>query len=97
MVISDEPGVYLPGRYGIRTENLVLCKEAEENEYGRFLSLSSLTLAPIDKAAILWEDMRKEDIQRLNAYHSRVREELSPYLEEPERTWLCETTRPEAW
>ncbi len=97
MVISDEPGVYLPGRYGIRTENLVLCKEAEENEYGRFLEFEFLTLAPIDKTAILWEDMRKEDIQRLNAYHSRVREELSPYLEEPERTWLYETTRPEAW
>ena len=64
MVISDEPGVYLPGRYGIRTENLVLCKEAEENEYGRFLEFEFLTLAPIDKAAILWEDMRKEDAHR---------------------------------
>ena len=93
MVTSDEPGLYLAGEYGIRTENLLLCKEAEKNEYGQFLEFEHLTMVPLDLEAVDWEEMDRKDIRRLNRYHAKVRETLSPYLEGEELKWLLEAAR----
>ena len=81
MVTTDEPGVYEPGRYGIRIENELLCEKAFENEYGTFLRFRTLTLAPIDLDLIDPKYMNEDDIRRLNDYHNRVREELMPLME----------------
>lgn len=88
MLTSDEPGLYLEGQYGIRTENLLLCQEAGENEYGRFLKFETVTLVPIDKAAIDLSLMTKEEVTWLNAYHAKVYETLSPFLDAEEAAWL---------
>ncbi|QNM05105.1 aminopeptidase P family protein [Qiania dongpingensis] len=93
MVTSDEPGVYLAGKYGIRTENLLLCTEAEKTEYGQFLEFEFLTMVPIDLDGIDREEMRPEDIDRLNRYHRQVYETLSPYFKGEELAWLREATR----
>lgn len=93
MVTTDEPGIYLEGRYGIRTENELVCKKDVENEYGQFLKFEILTLTPIDLDGILPEEMTMEERGWLNSYHQRVRETLSPYMEETERLWLQEYTR----
>ena len=90
MLTSDEPGLYLEGQYGIRTENLLLCREAEENEFGRFLKFDTVTLVPIDKAAIDVSLMTEEEIAWLNQYHAKVYETLSPLLEQEEAEWLKE-------
>lgn len=92
MIISDEPGLYLEGRFGIRLENLVLCRRGEKNEYGQFLYLEPLTMVPFDREAILPELMTKKELEWLNAYHQKVYETLSPCLEEEERGWLREMT-----
>ncbi len=93
MVTSDEPGLYLAGEYGIRTENLLLCKAAEKNEYGQFLEFEHLTMVPIDLDAVDWTQMDGRDIRRLNRYHGKVREALTPYLEGGGLQWLLEATR----
>lgn len=93
MLTSDEPGMYLEGEYGIRTENLVLCREAEENEYGRFLEFETVTLAPIDKEAIDLSLMTPDEIKWLNEYHEKVYNTLSPYLKKEEAEWLEEACR----
>jgi Xaa-Pro aminopeptidase len=93
MVTSDEPGFYLEGEYGIRTENLLLCREAEKNRYGQFLEFEHLTMAPIDLDAVDLEWMDERDKKRLNGYHQKVRETLSPYFEGEELRWLEEATR----
>lgn len=90
MLTSDEPGMYLEGEYGIRTENLVLCREADDNEYGRFLKFDTVTLAPIDKEAIDISLMTPDEISWLNQYHEKVYETLSPLLEKEEADWLKE-------
>ena len=92
MIFSNEPGYYEPGKYGVRHENLVLSRECEKNEYGRFMELEALTLVPIDKAGIDMSLMSEVDIMRLNKYHERVWNEISPYLEGEEREWLREAT-----
>lgn len=92
MIVSDEPGVYLEGRFGIRLENLVLCRRGEKNEYGQFLYLEPLTMVPFDREAILPELMSEKELAWLNAYHQKVYETLSPCLEEEERGWLREMT-----
>lgn len=93
MVTSDEPGLYLEGEFGIRTENLTLCKEAEKTAFGQFLCFENLTWVPIDLDAIAPEIMEEADRLRLNRYHQAVYENLAPYLSEEERTWLAEATR----
>ena len=93
MLTSDEPGMYLEGEYGIRTENLILCKEAVENEYGRFLEFETVTLAPIDQEAIELSLMMPEEIEWLNQYHEKVWETLSPLLDPEEADWLKEACR----
>ena len=93
MVITDEPGVYVPGKYGIRTENMIVCKNAEKNQYGQFMEFEYLTYVPIDLDALDVSLMEKKDIQYLNEYHKAVYEKISPYLTEEEAAWLKEATR----
>lgn len=92
MITSDEPGVYIEGSHGIRTENLVLCVEDEKNEYGQFLRFEYLTYVPIDLEVIDREIMSDRDVELLNRYHKQVYEKISPYLDEDERAWLSEAT-----
>ena len=94
MICSDEPGIYIEGSHGIRTENLILCVEDEKNEYGQFLKFEYLTFAPIDLDAIDTSVMEERDIACLNEYHEQVYEKISPYLTEEEAAWLKEYTRP---
>ena len=93
MVTTDEPGVYIEGSHGIRTENELLCCAGTENEYGQFLHFETLTLAPIDLAPVRPEEMTAAERAWLNAYHARVYAELAPRLSEEERAFLAECTR----
>ena len=93
MICSDEPGLYIEGSHGIRTENLIVSKKAEKNSYGQFMEFEFLTFVPIDLDALDRSLMEKRDIQYLNAYHRQVYEKISPYLTEEERQWLKEATR----
>lgn len=92
MIISDEPGLYLEGRFGVRLENLVLCRKAEKNEYGQFLYLEPLTMVPFDREAILPQLMTERELGWLNEYHRKVYEALAPEMEEEELVWLREMT-----
>ncbi len=92
MVTSDEPGVYLEGEFGIRLENLLLCKRGKKTEYGQFMEFLTLTLAPFDRSSILPEKMSDAELTLLNEYHKRVYETISPYLEPEEREWLLAET-----
>lgn len=94
MLTSDEPGIYIEGSHGIRTENLMLCRKDVQNEYGQFMRFEFVTLAPIDLDAICTEYMEAGDVELLNRYHREVYEKISPYLTEEEREWLKEYTRP---
>lgn len=93
MICSNEPGLYIEGSHGIRTENLIVSKKAEKNSYGQFMEFEFLTFVPIDLDALDRSLMEKRDIQYLNAYHRQVYEKISPYLTEEERQWLKEATR----
>lgn len=93
MVTSNEPGVYIEGSHGIRTENLMICVEDQKNEFGQFMRFEYLTYAPIDLEGVDKEMMTERDIALLNAYHREVYKKLSPYLEGEEKEWLKEATR----
>ena len=92
MVISNEPGLYLTGKFGIRHENLVLCVEDQKTEYGQFMKLEPLTMVPFDRDAIDPAQMSQQEIDWLNAYHERVYQTISPYLEGEELVWLRRAT-----
>lgn len=94
MICSDEPGLYFEGKFGTRTENLILCVPDEKNQYGQFLRFEFLTWAPIDLEGIDTRFMEEDDVRRLNAYHREVYEKISPFLTEKEQEWLKEATRP---
>ena len=94
MTVTDEPGVYLEGRFGVRTENTLLIVPAEETECGRFLQFETLTLCPVDKAPIVREMMLQEEMDWLNQYHQRVLDTLSPHLSPSETDWLREACAP---
>lgn len=94
MTVTDEPGVYLEGRFGVRTENTLLIVPAEETECGRFLQFETLTLCPVDKAPIVREMMLQEEMGWLNQYHQRVFDTLSPHLSPSETDWLREACAP---
>lgn len=94
MVVSNEPGVYKEGSYGIRTENIMVVRNGEKNEDGQFLYFDTLTYVPIDLDAIDTCYMQPREIARLNEYHKLVYEKISPYLEKEEKEWLAEATRP---
>ncbi|MGN0164854.1 MAG: aminopeptidase P family protein [Lachnospiraceae bacterium] len=93
MITSNEPGFYLEGKYGIRTENLIVCVKDKVTEYGTFMKFENLTMAPIDLDAIDFDSMQQIDKDRLNEYHREVYEKISPYLNDEERAWLKEATR----
>lgn len=92
MLTSNEPGLYLEGRYGIRTENLMLCKKAEKNGYGQFMEFETVTWVPYEREAILPEILTKAELDWLNAYHKHVYETIGLLLDEEERAWLLEAT-----
>lgn len=88
MTVTDEPGLYLSGRFGVRTENMLMVKDYMETEFGRFLEFEPLTLCPIDKTPIIVSMLTDEERAWLDDYHRRVYEKLSPYLQPDERRWL---------
>lgn len=92
MTVTDEPGLYLAGRFGVRIENTLLITPYKETEFGQFLQFESLTLCPIDTAPIVREMMLAEEVAWLNDYHQQVRDTLSPHLDEGERAWLRKAT-----
>lgn len=93
MLISDEPAIYREGEYGIRIENLILCYENEETEFGKFLKFETVSLCYIDKSLIDISLLDQKEIDWLNSYHSEVYEKLSPFLSSEEMIWLKEKTK----
>jgi Xaa-Pro aminopeptidase len=93
MTVTDEPGIYLEGKFGVRIENTLLVTPYKETEFGRFLQFESLTLCPIDTAPIIVDMLAPEEIAWLNQYHATVRERLSPYLDADESEWLRANTQ----
>lgn len=94
MITSDEPGIYLAGRYGIRCENLIVTVPAMETEFGKFYKFAVMTLFPFDLRLFETEIMTDQEIQWVNDYHKKVRERLTPLLTPEEARWLEEKTRP---
>ena len=94
MITSNEPGLYLTGKFGIRHENLVVCQKAEETEFGTFLHFENLTMVPFDLDAVDTSYMTEREVELLNVYHEKVYETISPYLNDEERNWLSYATRP---
>ena len=94
MTVTNEPGIYLEGKFGVRIENTLLIVPAESTAFGDFLKFETLTLAPIDTAPIVLEMLSTEEREWLNNYHHRVYESLSPYLEGNEKEWLRKATLP---
>ena len=96
MIFSNEPGIYLAGKFGVRIENLVVVREAERTEFGRFLKLEPLTLVPYDRDAIDLTMLSSRDVELLNDYHAKVCAAIFPYLQGDELNWLKEVTAPVA-
>ena len=94
MILSDEPGVYFENRYGIRLENLLLCRKAEKTDHGQFMAFDTLTMVPFDRRAIDPAQMSKQELTLLNRYHAAVYQAISPHLTAEERIWLYEATQP---
>jgi Xaa-Pro aminopeptidase len=92
MLFSDEPAIYREGEYGIRTENLILCYEDEETEFGKFLKFETISLCYIDKTLIEISLLDHKELDWLNFYHAEVFQKLSPHLTEDEKQWLKEKT-----
>lgn len=93
MTVTDEPGIYVAGKFGVRIENTLLVMPYQETDFGKFLQFETLTLCPIDTTPIIKELLTPEETAWLNDYHQRVRELLSPYLNDAERAWLESATR----
>ena len=94
MTVTNEPGLYLEGKFGVRIENTLLIVPAETTDFGDFLKFETLTLAPIDTTPIVLDLLTEEERLWINNYHRRVFESLSPYLENDDREWLVQATRP---
>lgn len=88
MTVTDEPGIYLEGKFGVRIENTLLVTPYKETQFGQFLQFESLTLCPIDTTPIIRELLLDEEIAWLNQYHQRVFDTLSPHLNAEETAWL---------
>lgn len=93
MITTDEPGIYLEGKYGIRTENELVCRKGEKNEFGQFMYFENITYVPIDLDAIDPDQMTSTEKNRLNSYHENVYRVVSPFLEGEELAWLKQATR----
>ena len=94
MTLTDEPGLYLAGKFGVRIENTVLISDYLSTEFGKFLQIEPLTLCPIDTTPIDVDMLLPEEIGWLNDYHQLVYEKLSPFLNEEEKIWLENATKP---
>lgn len=94
MTVTDEPGLYLPGRFGVRVENTLLIVPGGETEFGRFLRFEPLTLCPIDTSLIDFSMLLPEEKDWLNSYHRLVYDRLAPHLEGEDLRWLEENTKP---
>ncbi|UPS44020.1 aminopeptidase P family protein [Prevotella sp. E15-22] len=94
MTVTDEPGIYLAGKFGVRIENTLLITPYIKTEYGQFLQFESLTLCPIDTTPIIIEMLSPEERQWLNDYHRMVYNRLAPYLTSEEQDWLLQATKP---
>lgn len=94
MTVTDEPGLYLSGKFGVRIENTLLIKDYQTTEFGKFLQMESLTLCPIDLTPVDFSMLQPEEIEWLDTYHRDVFEKLSPYLEGEDLELLREATRP---
>ncbi|MEJ8733352.1 MULTISPECIES: aminopeptidase P family protein [Mediterraneibacter] len=94
MVITDEPGLYITGAYGIRLENELLVRAGEKNAYGQFMYFETLTFVPIDLDAVEPEKLDEREKKLLNRYHAEVYEKIAPFLSKEECKWLQEYTRP---
>lgn len=92
MVMSDEPAMYRPGEYGIRTENMILIREYSETEFGKFLGFETLTLCYIDTKLVIPSMLSVREHAWLNKYHQKVYDLVSPHLTEEEKAWLKEKT-----
>lgn len=93
MITTDEPGIYIEGKYGIRLENELVCHEGEKNEFGQFMYFENITYVPIDLDAIDPDQMTETEKRRLNEYHEGVYRTVSPFLEGEELAWLKQATR----
>ena len=93
MITSNEQGLYREGKYGIRIENLILAKEIEENQFGKFIGFETLSLCPIDTKAIDLSMLTEEEISWINNYHKLVYDKISPNLSKKEQIWLKSKTR----
>lgn len=93
MILTDEPGLYIAGSHGIRTENELIVRKGPANEYGQFMYFETITFAPIDLDAMDFSLLSIEDKKLLNQYHKQVWTNISPYLNEEEQDWLREYTR----
>ena len=93
MTVTDEPGIYLEGKFGVRIENTLLVSPYKETEFGTFLQFESLTLCPIDTTPIVKDLLHQEEIDWLNQYHQQVYDLLSPHLDADERAWLRAKTQ----
>ncbi len=94
MTVTDEPGLYLAGKFGVRIENTLLIKDYMQTDFGKFLQMESLTLCPIDTDPIDASMLLPEEVAWLDGYHKEVYEKLSPYLDPEEKEWLAEATKP---
>ena len=94
MTVTDEPGIYLAGKFGVRIENTLLITPYIKTEYGQFLQFESLTLCPIDTTPIIIEMLSPEERQWLNDYHQMVYNRLASYLTHEEQDWLLQATKP---
>jgi len=94
MTVTDEPGIYLPGRFGVRTENTLIITHYKDTEFGRFLQFEPLTLCPIDTTPILKDELLDEEVAWLNDYHQHVYDMLAPHLEGADLEWLRDATQP---
>ena len=92
MTVTDEPGLYLAGKFGVRTENTLLIVPFKDTEFGRFIGFEPLTLCPIDLTPVCFDMLDKEEIDWINSYHKHVYDRLSPYLEGADKAWLQEAT-----
>ena len=94
MTVTDEPGIYVTGKFGVRIENTLLAVPYMSTDFGNFIQFETLTLCPIDKTPILNDMLSDDERDWLNDYHACVYDKLSPYLSDTEKEWLRNATLP---